>query len=142
MMELKMNRTVLFFLVVWGGVAFSPSSAMSAEGIYPLVGAQAKHTVFANSIEDLPVMLGLDVVEDKDVFILFGAERIAQTTLKGKVDVDDVYYFYRRALPELGWKQINAKAYERGGERLLMQPSSANKEGMTYVRFSVEPVKE
>ncbi len=137
-----MNRDVFFFLVIFPVLAFYPSLAVSAEKTYPLVGAQAKYTVFSNSIEDLPIMTGLEILEDKDVLLLFGSDRIAQTTLKGKVDIDNVYYFYRRALPELGWRKINSKTYERNGERLIMNPNSANKEGMTYVRFSVEPITQ
>ena len=113
--------------------------AAQARHVYDSVKLKAARTEFTKSIEDLPVMLGLEIVEEKDVFIIFGSQRIAQTTLKGHVDIDSVYYFYDRVLRELGWKKLNAKTYQREGERLFMRPSSANKNGITYVRFDVEP---
>ncbi len=105
-----------------------------------VVGAQAPEARFAKSIEDLPLMDGLEVVEDKDVLFIFGSERIAQTTAKGRVDIDSVYYFYQQSLPQMGWSEITARLYERAGERLHVDASCANNDGMTYVRFAVEPM--
>lgn len=115
-------------------------SAMNVQAAVPSVKELSQHTVFTKSIEDLPVMGGLEVVEDKDVFEVFGGQRIAQTVLRGPVDIDSVYYYYASLLPELGWRKLNAKTYQRDGERLFFRPSSANKDGMTYVRFDVEPI--
>lgn len=105
------------------------------------IGTQATQTSFAQAIEDLPVMPGMQIVEDKDMLILFGDKRIAQATLEGPVDIDQVYYFYASVLPELGWKKLTPKIYERAGERLSMKPNSANPQGLTRVRFEVEPLK-
>ncbi|MGE4351467.1 MAG: hypothetical protein AB7E52_04680 [Bdellovibrionales bacterium] len=109
---------------------------------YSRIGDNLEVSRFAKAIEDLPLMPGLGVVEDKDMLFIFGSSRIAQTTLKGGVDIDRVYYFYQATLPQLGWKEITPKLYERSGERLHMKASSANRDGMTYVQFEVEPLTD
>jgi hypothetical protein len=119
---------------------FVGEPCMAANTSFRPVGEASEYTVFAKSIEDLPVMQGLRVQEDNDVFIPFGDQRVVQTTLEGQVDIDEVYYFYEKVLPELGWTRIDPRTYERNGERLTMRASSANKDGMTYVRFDVGPV--
>lgn len=107
---------------------------------YETVGEAAEATTFAKSIEDLPLMPGLALVEEKDLLIIFGKQRIAQTTAKGRgVDVDAVYYFYQETLPQLGWKQHNMKLYFRNGEQLRLQARSSDEDGITYVSFEVLP---
>jgi hypothetical protein len=93
---------------------------------------------FANVIEDLPLMPGLQLVEDEDVlFSEPGAGRIAETNAIGPVTVTDVYKFYRRSLPHLGWKAIDTRTYERSGERLRIDAQT--NEQVTTVRFTVKP---
>jgi len=95
---------------------------------------------FAKVIDDLPLMPGLVPQEDKDVLFIAGPGRIAETTAKGSVDIDEVYHFYQHSLPQLGWKEVNARTYERGNEHLRIDVSGANPSGITVVRFSVEPI--
>ena len=105
-----------------------------------VVGLQAPDAQFANAIEDLPLMAGMEVVPENDVVFIFGRNRLVQTTARGRVDIDSVYYFYQESLPQLGWKEISPRLYERGNEQLHVDASSANADGMTYVRFEVKPV--
>ena len=105
----------------------------------PTIGQVSEKTRFAKAIEDLPLMAGLELDDSNDVVFIFGSNRIAQTTAKGWVDIDAVYYYYQDTLPELGWKQISTRLYERNGEMLHLNASSANADGMTYVTFEVEP---
>lgn len=132
----KLIRVFALFLAL--SAAPAVWAAESAEGL-PRVGEKAEVTLFTKAIEDLPVMKGLEVVEDKELVFIFGKERIAQTELVGKVDVDEVYYFYSDVLPSLGWKKIRMKLYERAGERLHLRVSSADKGGLTHVYFEVRP---
>ena len=93
---------------------------------------------FANVIEDLPLMPGLQLVEDEDVlFVTPHSGRIAETNAVGTVDIDDVYLFYRRSLPHLGWKLVDARTYVREGERLRIDAHANSK--ITTVRFTVKP---
>ena len=96
---------------------------------------------FSETIQDLPLMKGLDVEPGQDVLFIFGSSRIAQTTLVGAVDVDEVYYFYQDALPQLGWTLISPREYERHGERLLLEARSTGADGKARVRFEVVPVQ-
>ncbi len=96
---------------------------------------------FANVIDDLPLMPGLQVVEDEDVlFVTPKAGRIAETTAEGIVDVDDVYTFYRKSLPHLGWKIIDMRTYQRENDRLRIDAHAEDK--FTTVRFLVRPASE
>jgi len=94
---------------------------------------------FTKVIDDLPLMPGLQLVEDEDVlFATPGAGRIAETNAIGPVDIDDVYKFYRHSLPHLGWKTIDAHTFRLEGEQLRIDAHANQK--ITVVRFTVKPV--
>ena len=83
-------------------------------------------------------MPGLDLVEDEDVlFDAPGIGRIAETNAMGPVDAEDVYRFYHRSLPHLGWKSVNARTYVREHEQLRIDARANQK--ITVVRFTVKP---
>jgi len=145
----RTNRRLSLFAA---GCAWAFSCAVSdvralenvnvARPVPPIIGERGDgDRLFARSIEELPLMKGLEVVRDDEILFIFMDERISQATAKGKVDIDSVYYFYQEHLPSLGWKEVSARLYERGGERLSIEASSANAEGATFVRFAVEPIK-
>jgi len=138
----KHTRFLLFCGLLGLAVMAAPALAQDFDSSadLPKVGQAAEDTLFAKSIEDLPIMKGLEIVEDKDLVFVFGDKRIAQTTLKGRVDIDKVYYFYNSVLPSLGWKSLTMRLYERDGEQLHLNASSANKEGLTFVHFEVTPI--
>lgn len=108
----------------------------------PTVAQKAERTKFADSIGDLPVMKGLEVVEDKELLVIFGPRPLTQVTLTGKVDVDQVYYFYSDALSALGWQYVTMKLFERGDEKLTLTVSSANGRGITNATFAVSPIND
>ncbi len=104
-------------------------------------GDQGSETQFANVIDDLPLMPGLQLVDDEDVlFDEPGSGRIAETNAVGSVDIGEVYKFYQRSLPHLGWKAVNAHTYERGSEMLHIDAKANNK--VTTVTFTVKPAKQ
>lgn len=133
MVNLKL-AAVLFFVVCALYVPVTYAAVPSVKG-------EMSSAAISKAIQDIPVMEGLEVVEDNSVLELFGEQRIAQTLLRGRVDIDEVYYFYEKALPERGWRRMNVHTYQREGERLFFRPSSANRDGMTYIRFDMEPVR-
>jgi hypothetical protein len=105
----------------------------------PLMAADAgSDQQFTSVIDDLPLMPGLTTVEDSDVLFVEPHEgRIAQTEASGNVAVDEVYNFYRRSLPHLGWKVLDDHTYIRDSEKLHID---AHADGnITTVRFSVKP---
>ncbi len=97
-------------------------------------------TAFAKVIDDLPLMPGLRIVVEKDVLFIAKTGRIAQTMATGSVDVDSVYPFYQKSLPQLGWKLIDARTYERENDRLRIDVSGTGPTAATVVKFSVQPV--
>ncbi|MDP9126766.1 MAG: hypothetical protein M3N08_00710 [Pseudomonadota bacterium] len=100
--------------------------------------ANASEQEFTTVIEDLPLMPGLTTVQDGDVLFAVPHEgRIAETEASGPVAIDDVYNFYRRSLPHLGWKVIDGRTYQREKERLLIDARSDGK--ITTVQFSIKP---
>ena len=144
-----MNKSIrITACVLCLGAALGAMSARAAVNInetnakpkaFAHVGEANTQTLFTKAIEDLPIMPNLELVENDDVLFIKKTGRIAQTTLKGPVDIDSVYVFYEQTLPQLGWKQVNPKLYARESELLRVEASSANAEGLTFVRFSVEP---
>ena len=104
----------------------------------PAPAASAEEQQFASVIDDLPLMPGLKTEEDKDVLFVEPHEgRIAETEATGAVDINEVYNFYRRSLPHLGWKVVDGRTYEREGERLRIDAEASGK--ITTVQFTVKP---
>ena len=104
----------------------------------PANNVPSGETQFTPAIDDLPLMPGLEPVPNEDmVFTVPRSGRIAQSSAEGAVDVDDVYRFYRRTLPQLGWHMIDTRHYMREGEHLHIDAHADGKE--TTVRFSVNP---
>jgi hypothetical protein len=113
------------------------NQASGADQGSPVPQADPPH--FTKVIEDLPLMPGLQLIEDEDVlFATPGSGRIAETNAIGPVEIDDVYKFYRRSLPHLGWKTVDAHTYVREGEQLRIDAHANQK--ITVVRFTVKPV--
>ena len=137
-----MSKTGTNFLVFLCATGLTLSAAAGAEVNVNKSFEDKAGTTFTTVIEDLPLMPGLDPVEEKDVLFLTHVGRIAETVATGAVDVDEVYHFYQRSLPQLGWKKVNARTFERDGERLRLDVSSVNRKAMTVARFSVQPVKD
>lgn len=124
-----------------GGVSVEALAAIPVSQQLPRIRDVAPQSRFSPTIQDLPLMPGLEVEAGQDVLFIFGSSRIAQTTLVGRVDVDEVYYFYQETLPQLGWKFITLREYERDSERLLLEVRSTTSDGKTRARFEVVPLQ-
>jgi hypothetical protein len=93
---------------------------------------------FTRVIQDLPLMPGLEPVEDEDVlFDAPGSGRIAETNAMGPVDTNDVYKFYKKSLPHLGWREFKEHTYRRAKEELHIDARANQK--ITLVTFTVKP---
>lgn len=143
-MKSFLSKTILVGSVLIGGVLSFACDVYAGPPAYNQVRRIRDMTPaskFAQAIEDLPLMPGLEVESDHDMLFIFGSDRIAQTTVAGKVDVDEVYYFYQATLPQLGWSEVTPRLYERQGEQLHIDARSANADGTAHVRFEVVPDK-
>jgi hypothetical protein len=114
-------------------------AASTTDQASPASLPEAEPPHFTKVIEDLPLMPGLQLVEDEDVlFASPNAGRIAETNAIGPVDIDDVYKFYKRSLPHLGWKTVDSRTYQREGEQLRIEAHANAK--ITIVKFTVKPI--
>lgn len=116
-------------------------TATVVDSLPPASGGRAHAettTQFVPSIDDLPLMPGLSPLRDEDtLFVVPHAGRIAESAAIGAVDVDDVYRYYGRSLPQLGWKVSDARTYRRNGEKLKILARANGK--ITTVQFSIKP---
>jgi len=86
-------------------------------------------------------MPGLDPVADEDmVFSVPHAGRIAESYAQGTMDIDDVYKFYGKSLPHLGWKVVDGRTYDRDGERLRIEAHANGKVRPCVFRSSLTDV--
>ena len=86
-------------------------------------------------LEDVPLMQGLRSDEEKDLLrILPDSGTSNESVAVGVVDVDDVYNFYKRTLPNAGWQSMGARDYMRGNETLHINAQADGK--MTTVMFT------
>lgn len=100
--------------------------------------AQSDQPQFAQVIDDLPLMPGLQLEQNNDVLFVTPRDgRIAKTEAIGPVDIDDIYRFYRKTLPQLGWKSVDARSFSRENEILRIDAKADDKS--TRVIFSVIP---
>ena len=103
-------------------------------------GASDDARDFVAGFEDLPLMPGLTQVADAGTVFDSPSGRIVEAFANGPVAVEDVYTFYARTLPQLGWDMLSERRYRREGERLDLEikPASADGGGAT-VRFYLAP---
>jgi len=118
------------------------SPAMAESNINKKDSASANGAVaqFTKTIDDLPLMPELETVDEKDVLFVAQEGRIAEATARGPVGAEEVYAFYQRSLPQLGWRKVDDRTFEREGEHLRIDVSGVSaSQTSTVVRFSVHP---
>ncbi len=103
----------------------------------PAAFAGDRPTAFLDAIADLPLMPGLEEVDEAGLVFDKPGGRIVEAYAQGAVAADEVLDFYRRTLPQLGWRASGHAAFAREGERLTIEvaPSGAQ----TAVRFILAP---
>lgn len=65
--------------------------------------------------------------------------RIVEAYAIGRVGRDRVIAFYRRTLPQLGWRADGAERFRREGESLSLEFLGVDQSGDLLLRFSVKP---
>lgn len=118
-------------------VAFVLGAAM------PQVHAAEDLPRFFSSIPDLPIMEGLEENEDEAVIFEKSEGRIvtqyAEVTGHNMTRAE-IFGFYTKTLPHLGWKQAGDGKFLRENERLIMTIEKNQQGGAGYsVKFIVEP---
>jgi len=108
------------------------SSSMTSDGIGD---ATTPQTV----LDGIPLMKGLELVTDKDfIDVLPDSNNLEPIETVGILDVDDIYNYYKRTLPPLGWTPTSGRDYIRGNVTLHID---AHADGKTStVTFTENPV--
>jgi hypothetical protein len=100
-------------------------------------GPRAQAQGYMVEVEDLPLMPGLAEVEGAGVVFDKPDGRIVEAFAQGRVTREAVLAFYRRALPQLGWRTGGGAAFRRDGETLSLDFLDGG--GALIVRFTLVP---
>ena len=92
---------------------------------------------FVTGIADLPLMPGLQEIEDSAMVFSKPEGRIVEIMVSGAVSRDAVSSFYERTLPQLGWRRVEAESWLREKE-LLRYDMRESKKGIV-IQFSLTP---
>ncbi len=92
---------------------------------------------FLSVIADLPLMHGLTEAPGSAVVFSKPQGRIVEVAAHGAVERAAVLGFYRRTLPQLGWRKAGEGVFVRERERLALEFSRAS--GRLVVQFSLAP---
>lgn len=124
------------------GLALACLSSLVVPGIAAPQAARAQEPAFAAGIEDLPLMPGLAQVAEAGVVFDKPSGRIVESYAEGAATRAEVEAFYRRTLPQLGWRAVDREGdagpgFLREGERLVI--SFLGRDGDLVVRFTLQP---
>ena len=101
-------------------------------------GARAEgHGAYLAAVADLPLMPGLAEVPGAGLVFDQPSGRIVEAYAQGAVSRAAVRAFYLDTLPNLGWRAKAEALFQREGEELRLDISSAN--GALVVRFTLQP---
>ena len=108
--------------------------ALSGGGAVPAL-AQAQS--YIAQVEDLPLMPGLAEIEGAGVVFDKPDGRIVEAFAQGDVEWEDVLGFYRKTLPQLGWRAVGTASFQRESETLSLDLLDGG--GALIVRFTLVP---
>src|SRR5258708_37731262 len=110
-------------------------------GIVLLLGSMlslpAAAQIFVEGVEDLPLMAGLAAVPEAGLSFDAPEGRIVVAYAQGEVKAEAVLAFYASTLPQLGWRRLGARRFEREAERLSLEITSEARR--LTVRFTLAP---
>ena len=111
--------------------------------IFFLLFFLVSHTLYAlkfiNELEDIPLYKKMEYVEDS--LILFDKidGRYISVEITGNYDEEKVLKFYKKILPNLGWKEKKSLIFNRNNETLEI--ISREEEDKTYIKFNIFPLE-
>lgn len=92
---------------------------------------------YVTQVEDLPLMPGLSEIADAGLVFDVPSGRIVEAYAQGPVVRKAVLAFYRKALPQLGWRAAGGNAFQREGENLKLDFLDGG--DALIVRFTLTP---
>lgn len=109
--------------------------------VYLLFSVSSAHgESYSEEIDDLPIMAGYEILDQETVYFDKPDGRIIVLMAfhpEGQSS-EDVQGFYKKSLPQLGWKLEKSGNFLRGKELLKIEPLV--KEDGQYIRFTLMPV--
>ena len=94
---------------------------------------------FLKGINDIPTYKNMVYVEESLVMFDKINGRFVSTEIVGNYKYSEVSEFYKKILPNLGWKLITKNLYRRGGESLELEYKLDGK--LLRVLFNISPNK-
>ncbi len=100
---------------------------------------QTKAEQFVYGLGDVPIFKDMRSIEDS--YILFDKVdgRYLYSEIMGEYEVLEIQSYYKKVLPNLGWKLYKKNTFVRGEEILEIQYNKDNVE--TKVIFTISPKK-
>ena len=104
-----------------------------------IISFKALSETFLKGIEDIPSYKNMVYVEESLVMFDKINGRFVSTEIIGKYDYSEVSDFYKKILPNLGWKLIAKNLYKRAEESLELEYKIDGKQ--LRVLFNISPNK-
>jgi hypothetical protein len=105
--------------------------------VVPPSPATAASPGYVEGFEDLPLAPGLANMPDAGTNFDKPAGRIVVAYATGSPAKTAIEAFYRRTLPQLGWKELKPGQYVREGERLVIEVMARGR--TVTVRYTLSP---
>ena len=135
-----MRFNVLIFMafvgLCCGCAAISDADAQDYDA--PMQAGTDEGGAFLSVMGDVPLMDGLQELDLDTLLFDKPSGRIVQATAVGKgVKASAIAQFYRRTLPQLGWRNVAPNVFIREGEVLEIETVDSGDYGT--IHFSVKP---
>ena len=107
--------------------------------LFFLVFNTSKALKFINGLEDIPIYKKMEYVEES--LILFDKidGRYVSVEITGDYDENKVLKFYKKILPNLGWKEKKSLIFNRNSETLEI--ISKKEKDKLYLKFNIFPLE-
>ena len=100
--------------------------------------AYADKSAFFTTIQDMPLMPGLEELPDQTLVFDKPEGRIIESVAStGSLSIDAIQKFYEDTLPQFGWSRIAENSFVRQGETLHLDFEVH--EGQKFLRIMVSP---
>ena len=94
---------------------------------------------FVYGLDDVPIFKDMKSIEDTYVLFDKAEGRYLYSEIKGEYEVLEIQEYYKKVLPNLGWKSYEKNTFVRADEILEIQYLIDNEE--TKVVFTISPKK-
>ncbi len=125
-----LRRALLVFLL--SAVFFNSASVCAqAENISPA-------TTFFSALSDLPIMQGMEELEEQTVFFDKPEGRIIESVAAmNNITEGEALEFYHATLPQMGWNRTSRNSFFRSGEYLEIAFENDGSENL--MRIIIKP---